>query len=53
MVEHNLSMVGRTFPIGSRCWRGEVGGRRLIRGGLNNPQVVEAYMGTSGGTGHG
>jgi branched-chain amino acid transport system ATP-binding protein len=53
MVEHNLSVVADLSDRITVLARGEVLAEGSYAEVSNNPQVIEAYMGTGGGTGHG
>ena len=53
MVEHNLSVVANLSDTITVLARGEVLAEGPYSEVSNNPQVIEAYMGTGGGTAHG
>jgi len=53
MVEHNLSVVADLSDQITVLARGEVLAEGSYAEVSNNPQVIEAYMGTGGETGHG
>ena len=53
MVEHNLSVVADLSDQLTVLARGEVLAEGTYAEVSKNPQVVEAYMGTGGDTGHG
>ena len=53
MVEHNLSVVADLSDRITVLARGHVLAEGAYAEVSSNPQVVEAYMGTGGGTGHG
>jgi branched-chain amino acid transport system ATP-binding protein len=53
MVEHNLSVVANLSDTITVLARGEVLAEGPYSEVSKNPQVIEAYMGTGGGTAHG
>jgi branched-chain amino acid transport system ATP-binding protein len=53
MVEHNLSVVANLSDTITVLARGEVLAEGPYLEVSKNPQVIEAYMGTGGGTAHG
>jgi branched-chain amino acid transport system ATP-binding protein len=53
MVEHNLSVVADLSDRITVLARGEVLAEGTYAEVSKNPQVIEAYMGTGGGAGHG
>ncbi|MBX9588032.1 MAG: ABC transporter ATP-binding protein [Hyphomonadaceae bacterium] len=53
MVEHNLSVVADLSDRITVMARGEVLAEGTYAEVSKNPQVIEAYMGTGGGAGHG
>ena len=53
MVEHNLSVVANLSDTITVLARGEVLAEGPYAEVSKNPQVIEAYMGTGGGAGHG
>jgi branched-chain amino acid transport system ATP-binding protein len=53
MVEHNLSVVADLSDRITVLARGEVLAEGAYAEVSKNPQVIEAYMGTGGGAGHG
>jgi len=52
-VEHNLSVVADLSDRITVLARGEVLAEGSYAEVSRNPQVIEAYMGTGGGNGHG
>jgi branched-chain amino acid transport system ATP-binding protein len=53
MVEHNLSVVANLSDTITVLARGEILAEGPYAEVSKNPQVIEAYMGTGGGTAHG